>query len=134
MKGLMTLPRSYRTLPAVTTALFFAAALCACSAQTADPAPVHVSSGVAAGNIVHRVAPRYPAQVRALHIQGPVVLHAIIGKDGSIHNLSPVSGPPLLQTSAMDAVQQWKFKPYLLDGKPVDVETDITINFFLTNH
>lgn len=102
--------------------------------QQSGSAPVRVSSGVAVGNIIRRVTPVYPLQARAHHIEGSVVLHAVIGKDGAIHNLSAISGPPLLQSSAMDAVRQWKFKPYLLNGEPVDIETDIVIGFHLRNH
>ncbi len=63
------------------------------------------------------------------HISGTVVLHAIIAKDGTIQELEFVSGPPMLVKSAMDAVKQWRYKPYLLNGDPVEVETTINVDF-----
>ncbi len=79
-----------------------------------------------AGQCIKRVRPEYPSDVV---IQGTVVLRAIIGTDGRVQQLSAISGPPMLQNSAVDAVRQWEYKPYLLNGEPVKVETTITVNF-----
>ncbi len=65
------------------------------------------------------------------HIQGAVVLRAIIGKDGEVHDLTPLSGPPELVQSAMGAVRQWRYRPYYLKGEPVEVDTQITVNYVL---
>ena len=90
---------------------------------------VTVSSGVAQGLLVHQVTPRYPPQARQARVQGTVVLQALIGKDGSVRNLHAVSGPPLLTQAAVDAVKQWRYKPYYLDGQPVEAETQINVKF-----
>ena len=96
----------------------------------ARPAAVRVSSGVIAGMALSQPPPVYPAIARARHLQGVVVLHARIGKDGSIQDLEVVYSPdPALSAAAMDAVRQWRYKPYLLGGEPVDVETSINVNF-----
>ena len=92
-------------------------------------AKVQVSSGVAQGLLVHQVTPRYPAQARQAHVQGTVVLQALIGKDGSVRNLHALSGPPMLTQAAVDAVKQWRYKPYYLDGQPVEAETQINVKF-----
>ena len=92
---------------------------------------VRVSSGVAQGLLIHQVEPRYPAQARQARIQGTVVLQAVIGKDGSVQNVHALRGPlPLIQ-SAVDAVKQWHYKPYTLDGEPVQAETQISVKFTL---
>lgn len=93
--------------------------------------PVRVSSGVIAGNILTKVNPVYPADAKADHISGSVVLHAIISKTGSIESLNVISGPKALMTSALDAVKQWTYKPYLLNGNSTEVETTITVNYSL---
>jgi len=91
--------------------------------------PVKVSGGVIAGNAISKPEPTYPAIARAAHVQGTVILHAIISKTGTIQNLTVVSGPPMLQQAAIDGVSRWRYKPYLLNGEPVDVETTIQVNF-----
>ena len=83
------------------------------------------------GNLVHKVQPEYPPMARAARIQGTVVLRAIIGKDGTITNLHVLSGHPMLVKAAMDAVSQWRYRPYYLNGEPVEVETQVTVNFIL---
>jgi len=93
------------------------------------PAPVKVSEGVAQGGLIFKVNPEYPAVARAARIQGSVLMHAIIGTDGSVQRLQAINGNPLLLRSAMEAVKRWRYRPYLLDGKPVEVETSITVNF-----
>jgi protein TonB len=77
------------------------------------------------------VNPQYPAIAKTAHISGTILLHAIIGKDGTVQNLQYISGPPLLMQSAMDAVKQWRYKPTLLNGDPVDVDTTISVVFTL---
>jgi periplasmic protein TonB len=93
---------------------------------------VRVSQGVTQGMVIHRVNPTYPPLARTARVQGAVVLAAIIGKDGAIQNLHVISGHPLLTQSALDAVKQWRYKPYILNGEPVEVDTQITVNFTLS--
>lgn len=93
--------------------------------------PVKISAGVAAGQIVSKVPPVYPAEAKERGIQGAVVLHAIIGADGTVKELAVISGPPELTPSAMEAVRQWVYKPYLLNGEPTEVDTTITVNYAL---
>src|ERR1035441_5218255 len=90
---------------------------------------VTVSSGVAQGLLVHQVTPRYPSQARQAHVVGTVILQALIAKDGTVRNLHAVSGPPMLTQAAVDAVKQWHYKPYYLDGQPVEAETQISVKF-----
>ena len=92
---------------------------------------IRVSSGVTQGLVMHKVEPTYPAIAKAARVQGTVVLAAVIGKDGTIQNLHVVSGHPLLQGAAMDAVKQWKYRPYILNGEPVEVDTQVIVNFTL---
>ncbi len=99
--------------------------------KVATPQRIRVSQGVTEGLLVHKVTPTYPPLARQARIQGAVVLAAVIGKDGSIQNLKVVSGHPMLTSAALDAVRQWKYKPYFLNGEPVEVETVITVNFTL---
>lgn len=98
----------------------------------AAPQRVRVSQGVSQGLLIHKVQPAYPPLARSARIQGSVVLQALIGKDGSIQNLRVVSGHPMLTNSALEAVRQWKYKPYYLNGEPVEVETTINVNFTLS--
>jgi TonB family protein len=92
---------------------------------------LHVSSRVTETNIVSKVNPIYPPDAKADHVQGAVVLEAQISKTGTIKGLRVVSGPDPLRVSAIDAVRQWIFEPYLLNGEPTEVETTITINYRL---
>lgn len=93
---------------------------------------VRVVAGVAVGMLIHRVMPEYPPAARAGGVQGTVVLDAIIGKDGTVHDLRTVSTPSvLLLESAMNAVLQWTYRPYLLNGKPVQVRTTINVIYTL---
>jgi periplasmic protein TonB len=84
------------------------------------------------GNLIHRVQPEYPQLARQARIQGTVVLRAIINRDGRIENLQVLSGHPMLVQAALDAVQHWRYRPYLLNNQPVEVETQITVNFTLS--
>src|SRR5580658_2315069 len=99
--------------------------------KVATPQRVRVSQGVSAGLLVRRVQPNYPPLARQARIQGTVVLHAVISKDGSIEGLTLVSGHPMLAPAAIEAVKQWKYKPYLLNGEPVEVDTEVQVNFTL---
>ncbi len=96
-----------------------------------SPEIVRVGGNIAVANLIHEVPPVYPLVAKTAHIQGTVVLHAIIAKNGSIKKLTYISGPPLLMRAAMDAVRQWRYKPMLLNGKPVEVDTTITVVFNL---
>jgi TonB family protein len=98
--------------------------------ESAQP-PVRVSAGVMAGQVLTRVNPIYPAEAKANHVEGPIVLHAVISKTGEVRDLDVVSGPDDLRTSAIDAIQQWTYRPYLLNGEPTEVETTITVNYKL---
>ncbi len=92
-------------------------------------ARVAMSGGVTLGHLVLRVEPVYPKLAIAARIQGDVLLHAIIGRDGTIQNLSLVSGHPMLAQAAMDAVRHWRYQPFLLSGRPIEVETEVTVRF-----
>jgi periplasmic protein TonB len=83
------------------------------------------------GNLIRRVEPQYPAIAKQIHLQGAVVLNAIISRDGNIERIEVASGPALLALAAREAVRQWKYRPYLLNGEPVEVQTQITVNFTL---
>jgi protein TonB len=100
--------------------------------KVATPQRVRVSQGVSSGLLVRKVQPNYPPLARQARIQGQVVLHAVIGKDGSIQNLQLISGHPMLAPAAIEAVKQWKYKPYLLNGEPVEVDTEVMVNFTLS--
>ena len=93
---------------------------------------VRVSQGVSVGRLVNKVEPVYPQLARNTRVQGQVVLTAIISKDGTIQDLRVLSGHPMLVQAALDAVRQWRYKPYLLNGEPVEVETTVTVIFNLT--
>ena len=92
-----------------------------------------ISSGVMAGNKVSGENPAYPAIARAARIQGTVIIAATISKTGTIENLRVASGPPMLAAGAVSAVKTWRYKPYLLNGEPVEVETTINVVFNLGN-
>ncbi len=90
---------------------------------------VRVSQGVTQGMVTHKVEPTYPKLALAARVTGMVQLKAIIGKDGEIKELQVVSGHPILVPAALEAVKQWHYRPYLLNGEPVEVETNITVTF-----
>jgi protein TonB len=95
------------------------------------PTKLSVSSGVMVGNLLEKTMPQYPTIAKTAGIQGVVVLQATISQNGLIQNLRVISGPPMLQRAAMDAVRSWRYKPYLLNGQPVEVETTINVVFKL---
>jgi TonB family protein len=99
--------------------------------QAAAPKLVNISAGVAAGLIVAKTPPVYPVDAKKARVSGTVVLGAVIGTDGSIKDLQVISGPELLQQAAVDAVKSWRYRPYLLNGQPVEVKTQINIIFTL---
>ena len=95
------------------------------------PQRVRISQGVTKGLLVKRVEPAYPTLARSARVQGEVVLSAVIDTNGQITNLQLVSGHPMLVPAALTAVREWRYKPYLLNGQPVEVETTITVIFSL---
>ena len=97
------------------------------------PKRVNISAGLAVGMLLKKVTPEYPPVARAARIQGTVVLQATISKTGEIADLRVVDGPPLLQSAALDAVKQWQYRPYLLNGEPVEVLTTVNVIFSLGN-
>jgi protein TonB len=94
-----------------------------------EPRVVAISAGVADGMILRKTPPIYPKFAQEAHITGRVVLKATITKQGTIEGVQVLSGPKILAPSAVDAVKTWKYRPYMLDGQPVSVETNITIIF-----
>jgi len=100
------------------------------------PAPSHPIrvSHMDPGSLIYQVQPVYPPLARAARVEGPVVLAALISKDGTIENLRVVTGRPMLVGSAVEAVSKWRYRPYILNNEPVEVETQITVNFFLETH
>jgi protein TonB len=105
--------------------------------SVANPQPVFpfvalpVSQGVTGGKLAHRVDPVYPADGRLQRLEGAVVLDALVGEDGRVKQVQVTSGSPVLARAAMDAVRQWRYEPYLLNGRPVALHNQITIQFKL---
>ena len=93
------------------------------------PKKITVGGSVAAANLTHMVQPEYPPIARLSHIEGTVEFTATISKEGTIENLMVVHGHPLLINAAKEAVLQWRYRPTLLNGQPVEVVTDIVVNF-----
>jgi periplasmic protein TonB len=102
--------------------------------RPAAPEHLQVSQGVAAGLLIDRITPTYPALARAMHIEGTVTLAATISKSGTIDDLRVLSGPTALRIAAQEAVARWRYRPYLLNGSPVAVETTINVVFSLASH
>jgi protein TonB len=102
--------------------------------RLARPAPIKplVVSHLEEANLIYRVQPTYPTLARTARIQGTVELRAIVSKAGTIENLAVVSGHPMLVSSAIEAVRQWRYRPYLLNNEPIEVATEITVNFVLS--
>jgi protein TonB len=99
--------------------------------KPATPQRIRVGGNVEAASLTNKVTPQYPPIAKTAHVSGTVILHAIISKDGSIQELQYVSGPPLLMKAAMDAVKEWRYKPTMLNGEPVEVDTTIDVVFTL---
>jgi protein TonB len=99
--------------------------------KIAAPSRLSISAGVAGGLLIQKTAPAYPQMAREARVSGTVVIQATISKTGEIQNLHVVSGPTMLRQPALDAVKTWRYKPYLLDGEPVEVETTVSVNFSL---
>jgi protein TonB len=97
----------------------------------APAAARHVSSGVMEGMLIHKVVPAYPAIAAAVRASGTVVLQATISRTGTIENLRAMEGPAMLRQAALDAVKQWRYKPYMLNGQPVEVDTWVDVQFKL---
>jgi len=100
--------------------------------KIAAPQRIRVSSGVSTGLLIKKVTPTYPPLAKQARIQGHVLLQAEISKDGTIQNLQLISGHPMLAPAAIEAVKQWRYKPYLLNGEPVAVETQVDVVFSLS--
>jgi protein TonB len=94
-------------------------------------APLRISSGVSEGLLLTPIQPVYPAIARAARVQGAVVMEAVISRTGKIENLHAISGPQMLRTAALTAVEAARYQPYLLNGEPTDVQTTITVIFQL---
>jgi protein TonB len=99
--------------------------------KVAAPQKVSISAGVAVGLLVQKTAPVYPQIARNARVSGTVVIQATISKSGAIENSRAISGPAMLRQAALDAVRTWRFRPYLLDGQPVEVDTTVNVVFNL---
>jgi protein TonB len=99
--------------------------------QAAAPKKVNISAGVAVGMLLVKTQPIYPPIAKAARVSGTVVLQATISKSGTIEGLHVMSGPAMLQQAAQDAVRQWRYRPYLLNNEPVEVETTVNVIFTL---
>ena len=99
--------------------------------HTEPKSPLRVPSALAAGLLIRKVIPLYPEIAKVTRTEGAVVLSATIARDGTIANLRVVSGPAMLLQAALDAVSQWRYRPYLLNGEPVAVETTVNVVFSL---
>ncbi len=96
------------------------------------PQRIRVSQAVEQGLLVTRVNPQYPQEAKDQHIQGTVVLSVIVDQEGNVANIRLISGHPLLALPGIEAVKQWKYRPYLLNSTPIEVDTQVTVNFTLT--
>lgn len=119
-------------------AFVLCAALISGCRKNGDKTPVPAETGsqrqaypIDGSQILKKVQPIYPAMAKAAHVQGQVVLHAIIAEDGMVESLDAISGPPMLQGAAIDAVKQWVYRPYLINGQPRRVSTQVVVNFQL---
>jgi protein TonB len=101
-------------------------------ATTPAPKRIRVPARIAEANLVYDVAPTYPAEAGRARIEGTVVLMAVIGKNGTVEEVRVERGLPVLAQAAIDAVKQWRYRPYLLNGEPIEVASQITINFTLS--
>jgi periplasmic protein TonB len=101
-------------------------------AKTPAPKRIRVPARTAEANLVYDVAPKYPPEAGRARIEGTVVLWAVIGKDGRVEDVRVEKGLPVLAQAAIEAVKQWRYRPYLLNGEPVEVDSRITVNFTLS--
>jgi len=101
------------------------------AASAPAPTPTRRLSRWMEGNLIRKVQPLYPALARSTGVQGSVLLQAVIGRNGKIEHVQVVSGHPWLTKAAVDAVAQWLYRPYYLNDQPVEVETQVTVNFIL---
>jgi len=101
------------------------------AASAPAPTPTRLLSRWMEGNLIRKVQPLYPALARSTGVQGSVLLQAVIGRNGKIEHVQVVSGHPWLTKAAVDAVAQWLYRPYYLNDQPVEVETQVTVNFIL---
>jgi len=101
--------------------------------QPVIPQRIRISQGVTSGMLIRKIEPAYPPLAKVARVQGEVVLRAIIDREGNIQNLTLVSGHAMLVPAAIEAVSQWRFRPYLLNGQPLEVETTVTVIFTLVN-
>ena len=99
--------------------------------EQSQPDRIRIMQGVTPGLLIRKVQPKYPKNARKNHVEGTVILQAQISAAGDITDLKVVSGDELLVPSALKAVKQWKYRPYILEGKAVEVETEITVNYRL---
>jgi len=109
--------------------------------STVEPSTVATNAGErvrlspdTAEMVEHPVQPNYPMLAKQMKVQGSVVLQALIGQEGSIQDLRVLSGPAILSTAAMDAVRQWRFRPYIQSGQPVETQARITVNFTISTN
>ena len=102
------------------------------SPEAVQAPAVGISASTPIDNTRFKVEPLYPPAARAAHISGAVLLHAIISNTGDVIKLDVISGPPLLREAALNAVRQWKYNPYIRDGKTIAVDTTVTVNFNLS--
>jgi protein TonB len=100
--------------------------------QPQPPIRVRISQGVSQVLIIKKVQPEYPKKARKKHVESSVLMQAVISKTGDITDLQLISGDEVPAPLALNAVKQWKYQPYLLEGKPVEVETKITVNYELS--
>jgi protein TonB len=91
-----------------------------------------ISAGVAGGLLIQKTAPIYPQIAKEARVSGTVVIQAIISKTGMVENLRVVNGPTMLRQAALDAVKTWRYRPYLLSGEPVEVETTVNVAFTIS--
>ena len=105
---------------------------CGCVGRYIDPPHPAAQSHFTKGVLINRVDPQYPPLARQAGIHGAIVMQAVIDREGVVRNIEVISGPQQLRAAAVEAVRQWRYEPFVLDGLAVDVETTITVNFELT--
>jgi protein TonB len=103
------------------------------NSQASASRKINISAGAARGLLIEKTAPIYPPIARAARISGTVVLQVTISKTGEVETLRVISGPPMLQQAALDAVNTWRYRPYLLNSEPVEVQTTVNVIFTLVD-